>query len=378
MESPKMSKITLKHLFIRGEKKIGLQFYPNKVLNALVKGLPEVKFSKQFNMAYIDNNKQNICLILNTFRGVAWVDGKYFFDKKNIRPLDELNALNISEELSSRVPESYLNKLIIKRYANNTIRTYCSLFARFLNRYKNQDINDLGEAEIQQYMKELILAGKSNSFINQMINAIKFYYEIVLQMPNRFYELNRPIKREQLPKVISKESVIKMIDCTTNLKHKCLIALIYSAGLRRSEALELLPEHINSDRMTITIIHGKGGKDRITTLSSYLLDLLRQYFKEYRPKYYLFEGQKGGQYSATSILKVVRNAGYKAGVSTKVTTHMLRHSFATHLLEDGTDLRKIQNLLGHNSLKTTEVYTHVATNFQLGVKNPLDRLYLKI
>jgi len=378
MESPKMSKITLKHLFIRGEKKIGLQFYPNKVLNALVKGLPEVKFSKQFNMAYIDNNKQNICLILNTFRGVAWVDGKYFFDKKNIRPLDELNALNISEELSSRVPESYLNKLIIKRYANNTIRTYCSLFARFLNRYKNQDINDLGEAEIQQYMKELILAGKSNSFINQMINAIKFYYEIVLQMPNRFYELNRPIKREQLPKVISKESVIKMIDCTTNLKHKCLIALIYSAGLRRSEALELLPEHINSDRMTITIIHGKGGKDRITTLSSYLLDLLRQYFKEYRPKYYLFEGQKGGQYSATSILKVVRNAGYKAGVSTKVTTHMLRHSFATHLLEDGTDLRKIQNLLGHNSLKTTEVYTHVATNFQLGAKNPLDRLYLKI
>lgn len=378
MESPKMSKITLKHLFIRGEKKIGLQFYPNKVLNALVKGLPEVKFSKQFNMAYIDNNKQNICLILNTFRGVAWVDGKYFFDKKNIRPLDELNALNISEELSSRVPESYLNKLIIKRYANNTIRTYCSLFARFLNRYKNQDINDLGEAEIQQYMKELILAGKSNSFINQMINAIKFYYEIVLQMPNRFYELNRPIKREQLPKVISKESVIKMIDCTTNLKHKCLIALIYSAGLLRSEALELLPEHINSDRMTITIIHGKGGKDRITTLSSYLLDLLRQYFKEYRPKYYLFEGQKGGQYSATSILKVVRNAGYKAGVSTKVTTHMLRHSFATHLLEDGTDLRKIQNLLGHNSLKTTEVYTHVATNFQLSVKNQLDSLYLKI
>jgi len=373
-----MSKITLKHLFIRGEKKIGLQFYPNKVLNALVKGLPEVKFSKQFNMAYIDNNKQNICLILNTFRGVAWVDGKYFFDKKNIRPLDELNALNLSEELSSRVPESYLNKLIIKRYANNTIRTYCSLFARFLNRYKNQDIYDLGEAEIQQYMKELILAGKSNSFINQMINAIKFYYEIVLQMPNRFYELNRPIKREQLPKVISKESVIKMIDCTTNLKHKCLIALIYSAGLRRSEALELLPEHINSDRMTITIIHGKGGKDRITTLSSYLLDLLRQYFKEYRPKYYLFEGQKGGQYSATSILKVVRNAGYKAGVSTKVTTHMLRHSFATHLLEDGTDLRKIQNLLGHNSLKTTEVYTHVATDFQLGVKNPLDSLYLKI
>ena len=250
------------------------------------------------------------------------------------------------------------------------------MFSRFSNRYKNKHINQLGELEIQQYMKELILEGKSDSFVNQMINAIKFYYEIVLQMPNRFYELDRPIKREQLPKVISKESVIKMIDGTTNLKHKCLIALIYSAGLRRSEALALLPEHINSDRMTIRIVNGKGGKDRITTLSIYLLDLLRTYFKEYRPKHYLFEGQKGGQYSATSVLKVIREAGYKAGINIKVTTHMLRHSFATHLLEDGTDLRKIQNLLGHNSLKTTEIYTHVATNFQLGVKNPLDSLYL--
>ena len=342
----------------------------------MVKSLPSVRWSKRFNMAYISNKNEHINLVLQTFKGVAWVDGKYFFDKKSHRPIDQLKDIKQGIEITNQVPESYLNKLILKRYANNTIKTYCSLFSRFSNRYKNKHINQLGELEIQQYMKELILEGKSDSFVNQMINAIKFYYEIVLQMPNRFYELDRPIKREQLPKVISKESVIKMIDGTTNLKHKCLIALIYSAGLRRSEALALLPEHINSDRMTIRIVNGKGGKDRITTLSIYLLDLLRTYFKEYRPKHYLFEGQKGGQYSATSVLKVIREAGYKAGINIKVTTHMLRHSFATHLLEDGTDLRKIQNLLGHNSLKTTEIYTHVATNFQLGVKNPLDSLYL--
>ncbi|MFT7085868.1 MAG: site-specific recombinase XerD [Vicingaceae bacterium] len=377
MESPKIYRITLKHLLIDGKKKIGLQFYPNKVMNALVKGLPEVRWSKRFNMTYIPNEKQNINVILQTFKGVAWVDGKYFFDKKSHRPIDQLLELKQDIEHAHGVPESYLTKLILKRYANNTIKTYCSLFARFLQRYKEQDVNELGEVEIQEYMKELILEGKSDSFVNQMINAIKFYYEIVLQMPNRFYELDRPTKREQLPKVISKEAVIKMIDYTTNLKHKCIIALIYSAGLRRSEALALLPEHINSDRMTIRVVNGKGGKDRITTLSSYLLDLLRKYFKVYRPKHYLFEGQKGGQYSAASILKVVSRAGYKAGLSGKVTTHMLRHSFATHLLEDGTDIRKIQSLLGHSSLKTTEVYTHVATNFQLGVKNPLDSLYLK-
>ena len=376
MEHPKMHRITLKHLYIKGEKKIGLQFYPNKVLNSLIKGLPNVKWSNKFNITYIANNKSNINHIFEVFRGVAWIEGKYFFDKKSITSVNLEVPQKSIEVWKSKVPECYIDKLILKRYAENTVNTYCSMFGRFLTYYNNTKLEDLTEIEIKAFMKYLIKEGKSDSFINQMINAIKFYYEVVLQMPNRFYELERPIKREQLPKVVSKETVFAMIEYTQNIKHKCFIAMIYSAGLRRSELLNLKLKDIDSDRMTVRIESGKGGKDRFTTLSVQLLALLREYFKEYHPKVYLFEGQKGGKYSAESVLKVVKASAKRAGSHQRVTPHMLRHSFATHLLEDGIDIRKIQHLLGHNSLKTTEVYTHVAINYQLGIKNPLDTLFL--
>ena len=372
-----MHKITLKHLLINGEKKIGLQFYPNKVLNAFVKGLPTIKWSDEFNMAYIPNNKTNINVLITTFRGVAWIDGKYFFNKKTIKPKGEAILIKKVELWKEKVPEIYLNKLILKRYSENTINTYCSMFRQYIMFYKNMDINDLSEFEIKAYMKNLILKGKSDSFINQMINAIKFYYEVVLQMPNRFYDLERPIRRDKLPKIISKEAVYQMLERTLNIKHRCIIAMIYSAGLRRSELLDLKLSDIDSNRMTVRINSGKGGKDRFTTLSTQLLQLLRKYYIEHKPKIYLFEGQKNGKYTSASVLKVVKKAAKRAKVQQTVTPHMLRHSFATHLLEDGIDIRKIQHLLGHNSLKTTEIYTHVANNFLLGVKNPLDTLYLK-
>ncbi len=378
MNTRNLYRITLKHLFIDKEKQIGLQFYPNKVLNAMVKGLPNIKWSNENNMAYISNNKQNIGLLFNTFRGVAWIDGKFFFDKKSMQTGNASMAAVKVEHWKTKVPESYINKLILKRYAGNTVNTYCSMFGQFMMFYKDKHVNELGEFEIRTFMKHIILSGKSDSFINQMINSIKFYYEVVLQMPNRFYDLERPIKKEKLPKVISKQLVLEMIERTNNIKHKCFIAMIYSAGLRRSELLNLKVEDIDSKRMTVIIKDGKGGKDRMSTLSSYLLNLLREYYKEYKPKEYLFEGQKGGKYSAESVLKVVKTAAKRAKFRQTVTPHMLRHSFATHLLEDGIDLRKIQHLLGHNSLKTTEIYTHVATNYQLGIKNPLDTLYLDL
>jgi integrase/recombinase XerD len=191
-------------------------------------------------------------------------------------------------------------------------------------------------------------------------------------MPNRFYEVERPIKKETLPKVISKESVLAMIDTSHNIKHKCIISLLYSAGLRRSELIDLKIEDIDSQRMTIMVKQGKGKKDRLTLLSQRLLLDLRQYFLEYRPKTYLFESPNGGQYSGTSVGKIIDYAAKSAKIKQKVTPHMLRHSFATHLLETGTDLRYIQALLGHSSSTTTEIYTHVATNNLSKIKNPLD------
>jgi integrase/recombinase XerD len=191
-------------------------------------------------------------------------------------------------------------------------------------------------------------------------------------MPNRFYSVERPFKKESLPKVISKESVIKMIDVCPNIKHRCIVALLYSSGLRRAALLNLKISEIDSERMTIRVTQGKGKKDRISILSKRLLGDLREYYRAWRPKEYLFEGQEGRRYSATSVAKIIDKAAKKAKIAQKVSPHMLRHSLATHLLENGTDLRQIQTLLGHNSLKTTEIYTHVAVQGMNKIKNPLD------
>ena len=191
-------------------------------------------------------------------------------------------------------------------------------------------------------------------------------------MPNRFYSIERPIKDKKLPIVLSKENVLKLIDSTNNIKHRCVISLLYSAGLRRSELINLKLEDIDSSRMLIRVDDAKGNKDRYTLLSKNALVDLRKYFIEFLPKIYLFEGQYGGKYSPNSVGKIVTTAAITAGIQKKVSPHTLRHSFATHLLESGTDLRYIQLLLGHSSTKTTEIYTHVAKSSFDSIKNPLD------
>jgi len=211
-----------------------------------------------------------------------------------------------------------------------------------------------------------------NSYINQAINSIKFYYEVVMGMPNRFYSIERPRKEHRLPKVVSKEEIVAIMNHTNNIKHRCIIGLLYSAGLRRSELLNLKLEDIDSKRMLIHVRTAKGNKDRYSLLSVKILKDLRQYYKEWTPKSYLFEGPKATKYSSTSVENIIRRAAKKSGIYKRVTPHMMRHSFATHLLENGTDLRYIQVLLGHSSSKTTEIYTQVATNNLKAIKNPLD------
>ena len=205
-----------------------------------------------------------------------------------------------------------------------------------------------------------------------LINAIKFYYEVVKEMPNRFYSVERPRKEFKLPKVISKEEVKRIIANTNNIKHKCIVSLLYSAGLRRGELLNLKMEDIDSKRMLIRVNSGKGNKDRFTLLSENVLNDLRTYYLKHKPQKWLFEGLKGLQYSAGSVKEIINNAAIKAGIKKDVSPHMLRHSFATHLLENGTDLRYIQTLLGHSSSKTTEIYTHIAVSSFNLIKNPLD------
>ncbi|UXP30691.1 tyrosine-type recombinase/integrase [Reichenbachiella agarivorans] len=231
---------------------------------------------------------------------------------------------------------------------------------------------NIHNVKIREYLQTLVQKKYSDTMINQSINAIKFYYEVVKEMPNRFYSIERPIKKESLPKVLSKTQVLALLGTIHNLKHRCIVSLLYSAGLRRSELLNLKPKDILSDRNLIRVEQGKGRKDRFTLLSGQVLKDLRQYYSLNKPKVFLFEGAPGEPYSGSSVLKIVHRAGKNAKIAERVNPHTLRHSLATHLLEDGVDLRQIQTLLGHNSIKTTEIYTHVAVMGMNKIKNPLD------
>lgn len=373
-----MKYIKLRHLQIKNNACIGIQFYPDKVIQALIKQLEGAKWSNEFQLAYVPNTTEYLDHIFNLFKGVTWVDTSLFFKHELINknnPVLNADALRV-KPTSTRwkcAPQPYLDKLIVKRYAANTAKVYINAFELFLN-YLDKPLNEVNEYDINTYVKYLVEANKSTSTINVAINAIKFYFEIVLNLPNQFYKLDRPRKKEQLPKVISKEAISRMIDVTKNIKHRSIIMLLYSSGIRRGELLNLKLEDIDSDRMLLRIVDAKGGKTRYTLLSNKLLEILRIYYREYKPKQYLFEGIKSNKYSGESVLNLVRKAGNYAGVKTKVTPHILRHSFATHLLESGTDLRYIQQLLGHNSSKTTEIYTHVANHNYQNIKNPLDAL----
>lgn len=374
--------ITLKHLLINSEKKIGLQYHRNKVLDSLIKQLSDVKWSNEFDMVYVPNTKKHLTEIMETFKGVAWINGRSFFPNKAIHKGTEKISLNTYRKRPIKqsyfyCPESYLQKLELRRYSMNTVRTYISCFEKFMNDHKEYKLLEINEEMIKNYLSALIQKGKSDSFINQMINSIKFYYEIVEGMPNRFYSVERPIKKQTLPKVLSKKEIKLIIANTNNIKHKCIVSLLYSSGLRRAELLNLKIEDIDSNRMVINVRGGKGKKDRITLLSQSVLNDLRIYFKEWKPKVYLFEGpKKRNPYAGSSVKRIIDNAAAKARIHKKVTPHMLRHSFATHLLEDGTDLRYIQTLLGHNSSKTTEIYTQVAINNIKAIKSPFDSLDL--
>lgn len=269
-------------------------------------------------------------------------------------------------------------KLILLAYAINTRKTYRNFFIPFLIHFEDRNLAEVKKSEIEQYMVALIkMRGLSKTSQNQMVNAIKFYYEKVLERDRSFYKLGRPRKDNKLPGVLSKSEVLRLLQASKNLKHRCILMLIYSAGLRLSELIGLQLQDIREDRMQIRIRKGKGNKDRYSILSIKACEMLRKYRAAYRPDLWLFEGQTGGQYSKRSVQNILKAALIASGVDSYATVHTLRHSFATYLLEAGTSLRYIQELLGHSSSKTTEIYTHITTNGKAQVVSPLDQMDLK-
>jgi len=273
---------------------------------------------------------------------------------------------------------SEYNRLLkLKNYSLNTINSYTHCFEKFLDHFKGKDIDSLTKDQVTDYLYQESQKGMSYGYQNQIINAIKFYYEKVLGKKKEFYNIPRAKRPQKLPVVFSEEEIVILLAQVKTLKHKCILFLIYSAGLRISEAVNMKIGDIDSTRNIVVVRGGKGKKDRSSLLSQKLLAMLREYYKIYTPKEYLFEGETGGQYNVKSIQNVFNKALAASGIKKNATVHSLRHSFATHLLERGTDLRYIQELLGHNSSKTTEIYTHITKKGMDKVVSPLDNLEIQ-
>ncbi len=287
----------------------------------------------------------------------------------------EMPQLSLSE--GSRLEmEKHFQKMKLKGFSDSTIRTYQSNLAQFFSYFEGSELGTLTKEQIETYVFQLITKFKiSDQKQNMMINAIKSYYEHTLGKPREYYTITRPKKSRDLPNVLSQEEVLAIINQPQNIKHKAILYTIYSAGLRIGEVLRLRVTDIRSQEGFIFVKDSKGKKDRHTVLSPILLNLLRAYFREHKPSYWLFEGQDGGQYSTTSIQEIFRRAVKATGSNPWSTPHTLRHSFATHLMQRGVNIRYIQMALGHSSIKTTEVYTHILGINSKTLKSPLDVLF---
>jgi site-specific recombinase XerD len=272
-------------------------------------------------------------------------------------------------------PAEYISKLKELRYSQNTIDTYKHMFEEFINHFPDSEIKYITDEMIVEFLRYLVNERNiSGSYQNQSINSIKFYFERVLGGQRKVYTIDRPRKEKFLPEVLSEEEIAKIINATENLKYKAILMTIYSAGLRVSELTNLKIKDIDSSRMQIRVVQSKGKKDRYTLLGHKTLEILRKYITVSKPKEWLFEGKEGEPYAPRTIQEILKKSVDKVGLKKKISVHTLRHSFATHLLEAGTDIRYIQSLLGHSSGKTTEIYTHITTKGFDQIKSPLDNL----
>ena len=334
----------------RGEKRIAVYFKKDPELISRIKNFEGARWSQTLGVWHLPDTPEN----RNTFH---------------------IEISIISDEIISQI-EKFKYWLQSKRYSQNTIRTYTEALKSFLFFFKDKLAIAITNDDVIIYNNEYIFKNKlSASYQNQIVNAIKLYFKTIQNKSIEIDKIHRPKREKILPNVISKEEVKLILTAHSNIKHKTMLSLIYSCGLRRSELLNLKLGDIDSKRNIVIIRQSKGRKDRIAPLSLKILEMLRNYYSAYKPKTWLFEGHTAGtQYSEQSLQSALKLALQKAGITKPVSLHWLRHSYATHLLESGTDLRYIQELLGHNSSKTTEIYTHVSTKSLQQIKSPFDDL----
>ena len=347
-------------LLHHGEKRIAIRFEKRTEWIQEIKKISGARWSPSLKAWHIPDSEEHRKIF-----GIT--------RSEQILPLPE-NAENINQELKKQL--DYLQRWMrSRRYSEQTIATYIGTLTVFFSFYKGKSVERIENEDVLRFNQEYIFRRKlSASYQSQFINALKLFYALIFDKKIVIEKLVRPKKPYTLPKVLDVSEVAAIINATENMKHKCMLSLIYSGGLRRGELLNLALTDIDSKRMMIMIRGGKGMKDRQVPLSANILEMLRNYYLRYRPKQYVFEGQYGGRYSERSLELVLKKSVEKAGIKRNINLHMLRHSYATHLLEAGTDLRYIQELLGHKSPKTTQIYTHVSREALGRIESPFDRL----
>lgn len=377
--------VTLKPARHKNVEVVQVHFAKDEKLMNLIRTDKSLRWSKTMCCWYVPARQNLRQEMFQLLKGKAWLDyealntpiaGQSENKENPVVPVKAVVDLkNLSEDATKSV-EEFRKWLCSKRYSNNTIATYTDAIKTFLRYYSHRPIGEITNDDLITFNNEYILANKfSASFQNQVVNAVKLFFSIIESKKLNPELVHRPKRAKLLPNVLSKEEIKLILRAPTNLKHKAMLSLIYSCGLRRCELLNLRLTDVDSARGLIIIRHAKGRKDRIAPLSEKTLALLRDYFAAYKPKQWLFEGQdKSEKYDERSLASVLKQALEKSRINKPVSLHWLRHSYATHLLENGTDLRYIQEILGHKSSRTTEIYTHVSTKSIQKIVSPFDSL----
>jgi len=363
---------------------VKIHFDYNTAINDQLRKTTRALWSQSMKCWYIWRDDFNLSSFFANFSELAWID--YTRLKENTVTIqdDRQKRQQIINEIKSRKLQDNTQKQIQrfrdwmqqKRYSPNTIKTYLETIRIFLKYFHYKTTSFITNADLIDFNSNYIIKnGYSSAYQNQVINGVKLFFSFAGSLKFDIEKTERPRREHKLPNVLSKQEIAAILGASPNVKHKTMLSLIYACGLRRNELLNLKPENIDSKRHLLIILNAKGKKDRVVPISDKVIEMLREYYKAYKPKIWLFEGQKKGEkYSEKSIQSVLKQALENARISKPVTLHWLRHSYATHLLESGTDLRYIQELLGHKSSKTTEIYTHVTEKSIQKIKSPFDDL----
>jgi integrase/recombinase XerD len=405
MKQVKLVKVA--YIWHRGKQGLKISFPFDAELQQLARTIKDVKWSNTYKAWWVPTRHNIEAELLLHFQGIAILhfetDGPvidvktpgnylpdHFLIQGGLNEGVKLSAPPIVKPKGPRMNSSlgelsfeHLEKVSAfkswmrsKRYSESTIGTYLDALKTFLRFFSHKDLAEITNTDLINFNNDHILKNKlSSSFQNQVVNGVKLFFSKIENKQLSPELIHRPKRAKVLPNVLSKEEVKAILNAHNNIKHKAMLSLIYSCGLRCGELLRLKFEHVDSKRSLLIIKQAKGRKDRVVPLSDKIIQMLREYHRANKPEIFLFEGQtKGEPYDQRSLQQVLKQALDKAGIRKPVSLHWLRHSYATHLLENGTDLRYIQEILGHSSSKTTEIYTHVSNKEIQRIISPFDYL----